>query len=152
MKWKLTLCTLAAVVCSTVSQGASLVTSPTGFVDVSSVNLGLAASSFIQVSFPFPVSATGFDFNLSGGGTVSNFALSNGDAVSPSSTMISGSGFVGVTDLQSFTVFSFQYSGATGTLVDLRFTPAAPEPATIALVAPLLLAGFAMVRWRKQSY
>jgi hypothetical protein len=108
-------------------------------------------------TFASPLTTFGFDENiLSGYAWITGVALSNGDTLTTSVPYTLGaSGFYGITSATSFNsaTVTFDVSNGSMAIQDFRLStaPTAPEPATWALIAPLLLAGLGVLRLRRRA-
>ncbi len=101
------------------------------------------------ITFTDPVDEVGFTYY--GGDGYYSASANNGDSLSAQGLTYGNSLFFGVVSTSGFTSVTFTPGGEISVyLSDFRFTAdtssAAPEPATLALFAPLGLAGFAALR------
>jgi hypothetical protein len=118
--------------------------------------IGDGATATFMVAFAHPVVAAGFDISADLTSNQGPFQLSNGD--STASSFCGLQCFLGVTDTTPFTSFSivvtvpFSNIFSPTEIEDFRYTPASiPEPASGALVAPLLIAGFAALSLKRRA-
>ena len=118
--------------------------------------------AIFTVTFKHPVVKAGFDLEDVLGSNQGPFQLSNGDSTATSScpSQPPFTCFLGVTDNVPFTSFSILLTpGPPGlssfnAITDFRYTPASvvtPEPASWALMAPGLIAGFAALRLKRRA-
>jgi len=121
----------------------------------------VVGSDTFTVTFAHPVARAGFDVLAPVGSTEGPFQLSNGDATAASSCPISSPNFtcfLGVIDTTAFTSFSITISTdlviSPAEILDFRYTPVAttvPEPGTLAVIAPLMIAALAALRLKKRA-
>ncbi len=112
----------------------------------------------VTFSFVSPVTELGFEYGSDNEiAQVDSVTLSNGDTFSLPQPVNPTSGYVGlISNLNGgFTSASVSIGGIegqfSGQIEDFRITPAAvPEPSSVALIAPALLACAAALRLRKR--
>jgi hypothetical protein len=131
------------------------ISGPGIFFNVGNEELSLPTGGNVTFTFASPLATFGFD---QGGdhGDITAVTLSNGDPITTTLPFLVGDGFYGITSATNFTSATLTFSvpqGNSFVITDFRLGSAAnaPEPATLALIAPLLLAGLAAVRLRKRS-
>ena len=109
----------------------------------------------VTFTFASPLETFGFDLGDFGSASITAVTLSNADALTTSLPhSLSENNFYGITSGSDFTSASVTFNVPDSfDIKDFRLGPAAgaPEPATLALVAPLLLAGLAGLRLRKRG-
>jgi len=115
------------------------------------------SSATFTVAFADPVVEAGFDIQANVESNQGPFQLSNGHSTVGDTSCV-GPCFLGVTDNTPFTSFSIMVTTplnsvlSASEILDFRYTPASvPEPASMTLVAPLLIAGFAALRLKKRA-
>ena len=142
------------------SDGAGDSISPSGAIFFNSgidgevVTCTSGCSPTVTFTFASPLATFGFDMGYFGPASITAVTLSNGDALTTSLPFsLSTNHFYGITSGSNFTSATVSFNiPDSADIKDFRLGSAAtPEPATLALVAPLILAGLAGLRLRKRA-
>jgi hypothetical protein len=141
------------------SDGAGDTISQTGGLFFNSAGDGevvaFVSNGSVTFTFASPLATFGFDMGQFGSASITAVTLSNGDALTTSLPFsVSAKSFYGITSGSNFTSATVNLSlPDSADIKDFRLGSAAgaPEPATLALIAPVLLAGLAGLRLRKRA-
>jgi len=140
------------------SDGSGDTISGGGFINSGGEVMAFSSSATVTFMFASPLASFGFDMGDDGYGAttdITGVTLSNSDALTTSLPyVVSTDTFYGISSATNFTSATVTFTTTdSADIKDFRLGPAAgvPEPATLALVAPLLLLGLAGLRLRKRA-